>query len=182
MARRYLCGPLAQRHDRSDQVWSFFLFGVVGSKWISTNILDQAILREEDIIVTFETLRIWYRQKGKNWLFFGDQHEAQDFLYRDEITAWQDSGLLTETSLAWSRDTDKKVYVQTHILEQGEQFYEWLEAGAYIYICGDASRMAADVDKAIRQVIATHSGQGFVGAEAYMTKLSDEHRYQRDVY
>ncbi|PWQ96157.1 diflavin oxidoreductase [Leucothrix arctica] len=119
---------------------------------------------------------------GKNWLFFGDQHEAQDFLYRDEIAAWQDSGLLTETSLAWSRDTDKKVYVQTHILEQGEQFYEWLESGAYIYICGDASRMAADVDKAIRQVIAEHGGLDEAAVEAYMNKLGDEHRYQRDVY
>ncbi|RVU84383.1 sulfite reductase subunit alpha [Leucothrix sargassi] len=120
--------------------------------------------------------------KGKNWLFFGDQHEAQDFLYRDEITAWQDSGLLTETSLAWSRDTEKKVYVQTHILEQGAQFYEWLESGAYIYICGDASRMAADVDTAIRQVIAEHGGLDEAGVDAYMDKLGDEHRYQRDVY
>ena len=119
---------------------------------------------------------------GKNWLFFGDQHQAQDYLYRDEITAWQDSGLLTQTSLAWSRDTDKKVYVQTHILDQGAQFFEWLESGAYIYICGDASRMAADVDKAIRQVLAEHGKLDEAGVETYMNKLVSEHRYQRDVY
>lgn len=119
---------------------------------------------------------------GKNWLFFGDQHQAQDYLYHDEITAWQDSGLLTQTSLAWSRDTDKKVYVQTHILDQGAQFYQWLESGAYIYICGDASRMAADVDKAIRQVLSEHGGLDEAGVETYMSTLVSEHRYQRDVY
>jgi len=120
--------------------------------------------------------------KGKNWLFFGDQHQAQDYLYRDEITAWQDSGLLTQTSLAWSRDTEKKVYVQTHILEQGAQFYEWLESGAYIYICGDASRMAADVDKTIRQVLTEHGELDEDGVDDYMKMLVKEHRYQRDVY
>ncbi len=120
--------------------------------------------------------------KGKNWLFFGDQHEAQDFLYKDEISTWQDSGLITELSLAWSRDSDKKVYVQTRIKEQGRQFFEWLESGAYIYICGDASRMASDVDKAIREVLAEQGGLDEAGVEAYMSKLVSEHRYQRDVY
>ena len=72
--------------------------------------------------------------------------------------------------------------MQTHILEQGAQFYEWLESGAYIYICGDASRMAADVDTAIRKVIAEHGGVDEAGADAYMDKLVSEHRYQRDVY
>lgn len=120
--------------------------------------------------------------KGKNWLFFGDQHEAQDFLYKDEISTWQEDGLITELSLAWSRDTEAKVYVQTHIKEQGKQFFEWLESGAYIYICGDASRMASDVDSAIREVIAEHAGVDEAGVEAYMNKLVSEHRYQRDVY
>lgn len=120
--------------------------------------------------------------KGKNWLFFGDQHEAQDFLYKDEITAWQKSGLINEISLAWSRDTDKKVYVQTLLKAQGKQFFEWLESGAYIYICGDASRMASDVDKAIREVIGEHGGLDEAGVEAYMNQLVSEHRYQRDVY
>jgi len=119
---------------------------------------------------------------GDNWLFFGDQHEALDFLYRDEITQWQDSGVLNKVSLAWSRDSDKKVYVQTLIKEQGEEFYQWLENGAYIYICGDASRMAADVDQAIREVISEFGGVDAEAADAYMDKLISEHRYQRDVY
>lgn len=122
------------------------------------------------------------KAEGKNWLFFGDQHEAQDFLYRDEIKQWQDSGLLTETSLAWSRDTDKKIYVQTLILERAEEFFAWLQEGGYIYICGDASRMAADVDKAIRQVIAEQGGLDEDGVSAYMDNLVSSHRYQRDVY
>ncbi|PCJ31943.1 MAG: sulfite reductase subunit alpha [Gammaproteobacteria bacterium] len=120
--------------------------------------------------------------KGDNWLFFGDQHEKTDYLYRDEITAWQQSGVLNKLSLAWSRDTDKKVYVQTLIHEQGEDFFKWLEQGAYIYICGDASRMAADVDTAIRDVICEHGNTDADGASAYMDKLVAEHRYQRDVY
>ncbi|MCU4676149.1 flavodoxin domain-containing protein [Catenovulum sp. 2E275] len=120
--------------------------------------------------------------KGNNWLFFGDQHQATDYLYREQIENWQTQGLLTNLSLAWSRDTDKKVYVQTLILERGEDFYQWLENGAYIYICGDASRMASDVDKAIREVIAIHSGLDETGVNDYMNKLIKEHRYQRDVY
>ncbi|HEY7772960.1 MAG TPA: sulfite reductase flavoprotein subunit alpha [Marinagarivorans sp.] len=119
---------------------------------------------------------------GKNWLFFGDQHEAQDFLYRDQISAWQASGLLTQLSLAWSRDTAEKIYVQTLIKKQGAEFFAWLEAGGYIYICGDATRMASDVDKALREVIAEHGGLDDVGTQAYMDKLVAEHRYQRDVY
>ncbi|MEC7546349.1 MAG: sulfite reductase flavoprotein subunit alpha [Pseudomonadota bacterium] len=119
---------------------------------------------------------------GENWLFFGDQHQASDFLYRDEITAWQDSGVLNKTSLAWSRDTDRKIYVQTLIKDQGAEFFEWLERGAYIYICGDASRMAADVDSAIREVIAEHGSTDEAGANDYMNRLVSEHRYQRDVY
>lgn len=119
---------------------------------------------------------------GKNWLFFGDQHEAQDYLYKDQIQGWQETGVLNNLSLAWSRDSAEKVYVQTLILAQGAEFFEWLEAGGYIYICGDASRMAADVDKAIRAVIAEHGGLDDAGVNAYVDKLVAEHRYQRDVY
>lgn len=119
---------------------------------------------------------------GNNWLFFGDQHEADDFLYRDQINAWQEKDILNKASLAWSRDTDKKIYVQTLIREQGAEFFEWLEQGGYIYICGDASRMAADVDKAIREIIAKHGKLDEKGADEYMDKLISEHRYQRDVY
>lgn len=119
---------------------------------------------------------------GKNWLFFGDQHEASDYLYRDEIMAWQASGLLTKLSLAWSRDTSEKIYVQTKIREQGQEFFRWLEAGAHIYICGDASRMAADVDQAIRDVIGEHGDLDDTAVSSYMELLVKEHRYQRDVY
>lgn len=120
--------------------------------------------------------------KGKNWLFFGDQHKADDFLYRDQIIAWQENGLLSHLSLAWSRDAAEKVYVQTLIKKQGAEFFDWLEGGAYVYICGDASRMASDVDKALREVIAEHGNLGNEGADAYVDKLVAEHRYQRDVY
>jgi sulfite reductase (NADPH) flavoprotein alpha-component len=119
---------------------------------------------------------------GANWLFFGDQHASQDYLYRDQIEAWQANGVLNNTSLAWSRDTDQKVYVQTLIHEQGEEFFKWLEQGGYIYICGDASRMAADVDKAIREVISQHGNMDAQAADAYMDTLVNQHRYQRDVY
>ncbi|MEM9342530.1 MAG: flavodoxin domain-containing protein [Pseudomonadota bacterium] len=119
---------------------------------------------------------------GKNWLFFGDQHEACDYLYREEIERWQDSGLLTKTSLAWSRDGAEKVYVQTLLEQAGEEVFAWLEDGAAIYICGDASRMAADVDKAIRRVIMTHGDRDEAGTDAYIDMLASTHRYQRDVY
>lgn len=120
--------------------------------------------------------------KGKNWLFFGDQHEAQDYLYKEQIQHWQNSGLLNQLSLAWSRDTADKIYVQTLIMAQGAEFYAWLEEGGYIYICGDASRMAADVDKAIRYVVAEHGALDKSGVDIYMDRLVAEHRYQRDVY
>lgn len=119
---------------------------------------------------------------GKNWLFFGDQHEQTDFLYRDEIKDWTDGGLLTRTDLAWSRDGNEKVYVQHLIEKNGEEFFQWLEDGAAIYVCGDASRMASDVDAAIRKVIEQHGETDEAGAAAYMDNLSKSHRYQRDVY
>ncbi|MEO0484773.1 MAG: flavodoxin domain-containing protein [Pseudomonadota bacterium] len=120
--------------------------------------------------------------EGKNWLFFGDQHEACDYLYRDSIEAWQDSGLLTELSLAWSRDRAEKVYVQTLLEERGDEVFAWLEEGAAIYICGDASRMAVDVEKALLRVIAKGTGGDEASAKAYLDAMSTDHRYQRDVY
>lgn len=122
------------------------------------------------------------RAPGRNWLFFGDQHEKSDFLYADEIKGWLDDGLLTKASLAWSRDVADKVYVQHLIEQQGAEFFQWLEEGAAIYICGDASRMASDVDKAIRKVIAEHGKTDEEGADVYMSTLAKTHRYQRDVY
>ncbi|MEM1343491.1 MAG: flavodoxin domain-containing protein [Pseudomonadota bacterium] len=119
---------------------------------------------------------------GKNWLFFGDQHAACDYLYDDEIRGWSESGLLGKLSLAWSRDGASKVYVQHLIEEEGEAFFEWLEAGAAIYVCGDASRMAADVDQAIKAVVARWGDMDDTAAEVYVEALKKDHRYQRDVY
>ncbi|MEM8538156.1 MAG: flavodoxin domain-containing protein [Pseudomonadota bacterium] len=119
---------------------------------------------------------------GKNWLFFGDQHETCDYLYRAELEAWKDSGLLTELSLAWSRDGAEKVYVQTLLEERGAEIFAWLEEGAAIYICGDASRMAVDVEKALLRIIAQGIDGDEASAKAYLDALSSDHRYQRDVY
>ena len=119
---------------------------------------------------------------GRNWLFFGDQHRATDYLYEEQLNAWQESGLLSRLSLAWSRDGEDKVYVQHKIREAGAEFFEWLEAGAAIYICGDATRMAVDVERALIELISEHGGVDAAGAEAYLDNLRKSHRYQRDVY
>ncbi|PYG78854.1 MULTISPECIES: bifunctional nitrate reductase/sulfite reductase flavoprotein subunit alpha [unclassified Pseudomonas] len=116
--------------------------------------------------------------KGGNWLFFGEQYAATDFYYQDQLQAWQASGHL-RLDTAFSRDQAEKIYVQQRMLEQGAQMWQWLEAGAYFYVCGDAQRMAKDVDAALREVIAEHGG---VDADAYMEGLSKAKRYRRDVY
>ncbi|MEM6552753.1 MAG: sulfite reductase flavoprotein subunit alpha [Planctomycetota bacterium] len=120
--------------------------------------------------------------KGPNWLFFGDQHEASDFLYREELTAMQDAGLLTSLSLAWSRDGDQKVYVQDKMMEAAEELWAWFEKGGHFYVCGDASRMAGDVDKALIKIASEQGGMSFVDAGAWVESLRESHRYQRDVY
>ncbi|WP_299554847.1 flavodoxin domain-containing protein [uncultured Tateyamaria sp.] len=120
--------------------------------------------------------------KGENWLFFGDQHQASDYLYQDAIETWHEGGLLTKLSLAWSRDSDRKCYVQHLIKQSGATFYDWLERGAVIYVCGDALRMAADVDVVIHDIVAEHSGLDANGAIAYVAGLRQANRYQRDVY
>ena len=120
--------------------------------------------------------------EGRNWLFFGDQHEACDYLYRDQIEAWQAAGVVDRVSLAWSRDGAEKVYVQTLLKKDGAEVFRWLEEGAAIFICGDASRMAADVDAALRGIVAEHGEMSADEADAYMDALIAGHRYQRDVY
>ncbi|NJN36943.1 MAG: hypothetical protein HC794_07650 [Nitrospiraceae bacterium] len=119
---------------------------------------------------------------GKNWLFFGDQHEATDFLYREQLAELKQAGTLTRLSLAWSRDGKDKVYVQNLMQEEAAQVFAWLEQGAYFYICGDASRMAGDVDTTLRRIIAEQGGLDEKGVEDYMDRLVKAHRYQRDVY
>lgn len=120
--------------------------------------------------------------QGKNWLFFGDQHQEHDFIYQDELLAWRDNGLLTRLDLAFSRDQEKKIYVQSRMLEQGAEFYAWLQEGAYFYVCGDASRMAKDVDNALYEVVRQFGGLSTERAADYVDQLKKEKRYLRDVY
>ncbi|KAF6665158.1 sulfite reductase subunit alpha [Pantoea sp. EKM101V] len=120
--------------------------------------------------------------QGKNWLFFGDQHQEHDFIYQDELLAWRDNGLLTRLDLAFSRDQEKKIYVQSRMLEQGAELYAWLQEGAYFYVCGDASRMAKDVDNALYEVVRQFGGLSSERAADYVDQLKKEKRYLRDVY
>ena len=120
--------------------------------------------------------------KGKNWLFFGDQRSATDFLFRDELAAMQHDGTLTRLDLAFSRDQAEKIYVQTRMLEHGKELFAWLEEGGGFYVCGDASRMAKDVDAALHQIIQTAGGKSAEEATAYVAALKKDKRYQRDVY
>lgn len=120
--------------------------------------------------------------KGKNWLFFGDQRAATDFLYADELRAWQTAGVLTRLDLAFSRDQSEKIYVQQRMRENAAELYAWLEAGACFYVCGDAARMAKDVDAALHRVIETAGGKSPADAAAYVHSLKAAKRYARDVY
>ena len=119
---------------------------------------------------------------GGNWLFFGDQREAHDFLYRDELEAWQAKGVLTHLHTAFSRDQEHKVYVQNRMLENADELWRWLEAGAHFYVCGDAQRMAKDVDAALHKVIETAGGKSPEKAAQYVEALKKAKRYKRDVY
>ena len=119
---------------------------------------------------------------GKNWLFFGDQQRATDFLYEEELGAWVKDGFLTRLDLAFSRDQAEKIYVQTRMLEQAAELWAWLEAGAHVYVCGDARRMAKDVDAALHTVITAAGGRTPEQAAEYVAALKAGKRYQRDVY
>src|SRR5690606_9802100 len=120
--------------------------------------------------------------RGRNWLFFGEQHAASDFYYRDELLGLQQDGLLTHLSLAFSRDQAQKIYVQDRLREQGAELWRWLENGAHVYVCGDATRMAKDVDQTLHHLIAQHGGLSAERATEYLRQLSSQKRYVRDVY
>ncbi|BCJ92270.1 sulfite reductase [Terrihabitans soli] len=126
--------------------------------------------------------RLATEAKGGGWLFFGHQKKDNDFFYEDELAAMQSAGALSRLSLAWSRDGDKKVYVQDRMREEGAELYQWLERGAHFYICGDAKRMAADVDKALHAIVEQHRGCDAPAAKAYIAALKAASRYQADVY
>ncbi|WP_430335666.1 molybdopterin-dependent oxidoreductase [Rhodococcus sp. ACT016] len=119
---------------------------------------------------------------GPNWLFFGEQHAATDFYYREEIEELLRDGVLTELDLAFSRDQADKVYVQDRMRARGAQLWAWLQNGAHFYVCGDASRMARDVDHALCGIVAQHGRLAPRSAEAYVKALAAEKRYVRDVY
>jgi sulfite reductase (NADPH) flavoprotein alpha-component len=120
--------------------------------------------------------------RGRNWLFFGDQRAETDFLYREELEPMVNDGHLTKLSTAFSRDQAEKIYVQNRMAEQGAELWAWLQEGAHFYVCGDASRMARDVDAALHAVAAKHGGLGAEGAVEFVANLKKEKRYQRDVY
>ena len=119
---------------------------------------------------------------GINWLFFGDQHRAEDFIYEDEIGEMSSSGLLNRLDLAFSRDQDEKIYVQHRMLENGKDLFGLLQEGAYFFVCGDAQRMARDVDSALHKIIESHGGMSNESATEYVNDLKREKRYVRDVY
>ena len=126
--------------------------------------------------------RQYRKAPGKNWLFFGDRNAATDYIYREELESFQESGLLTRLDLAFSRDQDAKIYVQDRMLEQGAELFLWLEQGGYFFVCGDAYRMAKDVDQALHAVIAEHGNFSEQQAIDYVNQLKKDKRYVRDVY
>lgn len=119
---------------------------------------------------------------GKNWLFFGNPHFTEDFLYQVEWQRYVKDGLLTHIDLAWSRDQKQKVYVQDKLRAQGQEVWRWLEEGAHVYVCGDASRMAKDVEQALLDIVAEYGQMDSETADDYLSELRIARRYQRDVY
>jgi sulfite reductase (NADPH) flavoprotein alpha-component len=121
-------------------------------------------------------------ETGKNWLFFGDQRAKLDYLYQEQLEGMHKDGILTHLDTAFSRDQSKKVYVQDRMQEKAVELYKWLEDGAYFYVCGDATRMAKDVETALLDVIAKGSHGTLDHAAEYLEAMKKQKRYQRDVY
>jgi sulfite reductase (NADPH) flavoprotein alpha-component len=120
--------------------------------------------------------------EGKTWLFFGDRRFSTDFLYQVEWQRWLKDGVLTHLDVAFSRDTDEKVYVQHRILEHSKELYQWLQEGANIYVCGDEKHMAHDVHAALATILEQEGGLSPEEAAEYLARLLQEKRYQRDIY
>jgi len=119
---------------------------------------------------------------GRNWLFFGNPKQGSDFLFEDELAAYRKDGLLSRLDTAFSRDQAHKIYVQHRMLENAAELWAWIEDGAHLYICGDAERMARDVDRGLAYIVAKGGRMDAAGAKAYVARLAREGRYQRDVY
>ncbi len=126
--------------------------------------------------------RIATQAPGPNWLYFGHQRSDFDFFYEDELKAMRTSGHLTRLTLAWSRDGDEKIYVQHRMRDDGRDLWAWLERGAHIYVCGDALRMAKDVERALIDIVAAHGKRSPEDAARYVEDLKKNDRYQADVY
>jgi sulfite reductase (NADPH) flavoprotein alpha-component len=130
--------------------------------------------------------RLWQRTAGmgagRNWLFFGDRHRKSDFIFREKLMAYERNSLLTRLDLAFSRDQEKKIYVQDRILECGEELWNWLDGGAYFYICGNAKRMAKDVEEAAITALVCSRGVEREAAASQLKELQRTRRYQQDVY
>jgi sulfite reductase (NADPH) flavoprotein alpha-component len=120
--------------------------------------------------------------QGKNWLFFGDRSQKTDYLYGEEWIRYQKEGILNELDLAWSRDQEEKVYVQHKMLERGAELWNWIQDGAVFYVCGDASRMAKDVDQALRTIAQEHGSMSEEDSIVWIKALQKEKRYLKDVY
>jgi sulfite reductase (NADPH) flavoprotein alpha-component len=120
--------------------------------------------------------------KGPNWLFFGERSATTDYLYRDELDTMRADGHLTRLDTAFSRDQQQKVYVQDRMLDAAPMFWSWLQDGASIYVCGDASRMAKDVHAAVHAIVEKQGGMSSQAAEEYVDAMKEQHRYHRDVY
>lgn len=126
--------------------------------------------------------RMATKAPGQNWLFFGHQKSASDFFYEDELKAMRQSGVLTRLSLAWSRDGDEKFYVQDRMREVGSDLWNWLAEGAHFYVCGDAQRMAKDVERALVDIVSQYGARSTDEAVAFLAELKKAGRYQQDVY
>ncbi len=119
---------------------------------------------------------------GRSWLFFGEQHFASDFLYQTEIQNWATTGTLTKVSVAFSRDQAEKIYVQHRMLEFGAELYQWIQTGAYIYVCGKKDPMSNDVEQTLTQIVQQFGNKTIEDAKSYINELKDSHRYHKDVY
>lgn len=126
--------------------------------------------------------RVAINAPGRNWVFFGDQHRATDFLYEEEWVDWLAQGAITRMDTAFSRDQLQKIYVQDRMRENAAELWTWIQAGGYFFVCGDAKRMAKDVDVALHEIVAQQGGMDSLAAAEYVKHMKKEKRYQRDVY
>jgi sulfite reductase (NADPH) flavoprotein alpha-component len=126
--------------------------------------------------------RMATKEKGKNWIIFGEQRSESDFYFKEELETLQNEGYLHRLDTAFSRDQPEKIYVQHRMMEHGAELWAWLKEGAYFYICGDASQMAKEVEAALKRVIQEHSGMSSAEVDSYVKDMSQSKRYAKDVY